>query len=56
MLFCVLYCLTQAGKTPLQLAEDKNYSEIANLLKTGVPAQPEGESARAEEEGIMTLI
>ena len=50
MLFRVLYLifcdgLIQAGKTPLQLAEAKNYSEIANLLKTGVPAQPEGESA-----------
>ena len=52
----MLYCPIQAGETPLQLTEDENYSEIANLLKTGVPAQSEGESARAEEEGIMTLI
>ena len=31
-------CLIQAGKTPLQIAEEMKYSEIVALLRIGVPA------------------
>jgi hypothetical protein len=33
----------QAGLTPIQIAEDKHYSVIVSLLKTGVPVEPAGE-------------
>ena len=44
-------CLIQAGKTPLQVAEEKKHMEIVHLLQTGVPAQPAGEGGREGERG-----
>ena len=41
--------LIQAGKTPLQLAEEKKHMDIVSLLKAGVPAQPTGEGATERE-------
>ena len=43
--------MIQAGKTPLQLAEEKKYSEIAALLKAGVLAPGEGGRRGLHENG-----
>ena len=41
--------MIQAGKTPLQVAEEKKYSEIVSLLMTRVPAPGEGEKEGGSE-------
>ena len=53
----VLYnimCLIQAGKTPLQVAEEMKRMEIVHLLKTGVPAGKGGREGEREREGGQT--